>query len=219
MADNLVEPMGGAPAALPPPVEPTASAQPAPPAVEGTGNQAAIPDEILQIPAFQGLMTGQPPALSADLKSFDNRPEGELLAKNKDTLMQAGIGFYRALSGTTGVVFNSLYLSPEDLKKADKEGRLSQIAPSFDDVNQAVMSSGADNPVLAAARVPAGPSAGAAPQPPQTGSPIPPSSGPPASAQKKLTTARLKNLQAGPPSSGARPGGGRLLNRILQQPV
>jgi len=216
----MVEPLAGAPApAAAPAVEPMDNATPPAPAVEPTGGQeGGLPDEVLQIPAFQGLMTGQPPALSAAIQDFNKRPEGQLIAQNKDTLMQAGIGFYRALDGKTGVIFNHLYLKPEDLQAADKAGQLASIAPPFDDVNQAVLASGMDNPVLNAGPVPGGP-AEVAPSPPQSGSPIPPSGGLPAPAQSRLTTARLKNLQPGSPSSGARPGAGRLLTSILKNPV
>jgi hypothetical protein len=138
-------------------------------------------------------MTGQPPAVSASIKAMENRPEGEIIAQNQGPLQNAGFGFYRALSGDTGVIFNQLYIKG--------------------------IGAGPDNPVLGFQGVQGGPSEGAAPQPPQSGSPIPPSSGLPASSQKKITTQRLKNLQAGPPSSGARPGGGRLINSILKQPV
>jgi hypothetical protein len=218
---NLVEPNipAAAPAAAPA-VEPTGPAPAAPVEPQAGESQGeSLPDEILQIPAFQALMTGQPPAVSASIKAMENRPEGEIIAQNQGPLQNAGFGFYRALSGDTGVIFNQLYIKGADLQQADKEGRLAELAPPMDEVNEAVIGAGPDNPVLGFQGVQGGPSEGAAPQPPQSGSPIPPSSGLPASSQKKITTQRLKNLQAGPPSSGARPGGGRLINSILKQPV
>jgi hypothetical protein len=214
-----VEPTAGAPAAAPV-VEPLDETATAPPEVEATGEagEAGLPPDLLQIPAFQGLMSGQPPAVAMPLKDFSNRPEAQIIAGNKDQLQQAGIGFYRALDGNTGVIFNSLYVKPADIQAADKAGRLAEIAPSFDDVNGAVLQAGQDNPVLKMGSVPGGP-AGVAPAPPQMGSRIPPTSGLSGAAEKKITSARLKNLQAGPPSSGAKPGAGRLLNSLLKPVV
>lgn len=221
-AQPMVEPRaGGSTRAAPPPVSPEDETVTAPPAVE-TAEEAAeggLPDELLQIPALQGLMSGQPPAVSVALKGFGNRPEARLITDNKRQLQEAGLGFYRALDGTTGVIFNSLYVKPQDIQAADKAGRLTELAPSFDEVNSAVLQAGPDNPVMRMGAVPGGP-AGAAPAVPQMGSMSGMRmSGLSGAAEKKLTTARLKSLQQGPPSSGARPGGGRLLNAIMGRAI
>ena len=211
---NLVEPLGAAPAAAPV-VEPLTEAPP-PPAAPDEGQ---LTDELLQIPALQALMAGQPAAVSTIIKEFSNRPEAAVIVPNKDALAGAGINFYRAMDGKTGVIFNQLYVSGKDIQAADKAGKLQELAPPFDDVNAAVMQAGPDNPVLTASGVPGGPGEGEAPQPPQSGSPIPPGGGLSAGSEQKITAARLKSMAPSSPSSGAKPGQGRLLNKILQQPV
>lgn len=205
-------------------VEPNSAAAPAAAAVEpnpGVEAQAApaageLPDEVLQIPAMQALFAGAPAAFSASLKEFQNRPEAKLIASNKDALQQAGMGLYRSLGGDLGVLFNMLKLSGEQLKAADQAGKLLELAPPFDVVNQQVAGSGENNPVLSA-QPPAGAAAGNTPaaanqmQSPVR-SPAPMSAG----AQKSLTNARIKNQTLGRPVDGPKPGQGRLLNTILK---
>lgn len=168
-----------------------------------------LPDDLLQIPAMQAVVAGSPGAFSAVLSQFEKRPEAKIILANKDNLMQAGFGLYRSLDGQTGVVFNQLFLSPDEVKMADQQGQLQIIAPPFDQLNMEVASAGMDNPVLAEGARPEGFAAGAAA----------PSAGPPpmaASAQKSVATKRANNLQPGSPTSGPVPGEGRLLNNILK---
>lgn len=228
MATDLVEPRDPN-TPVTPEVEPT---EPQDTAVE---NQ--IPDEVLRLPAMQALIAGSPPAVSAKLSDFANRPEAKLMAENKDALLAAGMGFYKSLSGDLGVVFNSLHIHPSDLQAADKAGKLLDIAPPVDQVDAAVSKSGTGNPVLQATGVPGGPAmARSATIPPQSGSgglsgaptkaPAPMTlpaggghQGTPASLQRNLMQARVKNIQPGTPTSGASPGAGRLLNQILKPVV
>ena len=175
-----------------------------------------MPDEVLQIPAMQAVFAGQPAAVSASLKDFTNRPEAKLIASNKDGLMKAGLGLYRSLGGDLGVIFNQLRISGEQIKAADQAGTLLEIAPPFDVVNQQVAQSGEANPVLSA-QPPAGLASGGAPAAAaQMGSPVRPPAPLPASSQKSITNARLKNQTAGTPTSGPKPGAGRILNNILK---
>jgi len=200
--NNLVEPLSTAPATAPA-VEPTA--QPAP-----TEKGSELPQELLQLPAFQALFAGQPPALSAPVADFAKRPETKLVSDNKAPLMKAGIGFYRSIGGDLGVVFNQMFISGEEIKAADTAGKLLEIAPPFDAVSQSVAQSGAENPVLKA-QTPTGPRGAPVPTPPQSGGK--PQS---AAAQRKTTSARVMNIQPGAPTSGPAPGAGRLLNSILK---
>lgn len=198
-------------------VEPRAPA--ATPAVE-SGTEAptgagSLPDEILQIPAMQAVFAGQPAAVSAPLEAFSKRPEAKLIADNRDALMRAGMGLYRSLGGDLGVIFNQLRLNGEQLKQADQAGKLLEIAPPFDEVNQAIAASGEANPVLSA-QVPAGAAGAPVPSPSQFGSAVRGPAPMPASSQKSLTNARIKNQMLGKPSEGPKPGAGRLLNSILR---
>lgn len=169
-----------------------------------------LSDELLQIPAVQGLMAGSPAAISATIDDFQKRPEANIIIQQKPALMKAGIGFYRALDGGTGVVFNQSYLSGDELKAADKAGQLAQIAPPFDVVNSEIAKSGANNPVINAAPPTAFRTA-PVPEVPQTANVSSASSG----VQTQSQRARVKNLQPKGPISGPKPGAGRLLNTVL----
>lgn len=209
MADELIQPIAGAPAPVEiTPTEPQA-AEPAP------DSGADLPDELLQIPVFQALMAGAPGAVSAPIATLDKMPEGKIISENAEALKQSGFGFYRALDKTTGVIFNGLYLAPEQLQQADQAGKLMEVAPSFSVVNDAAAKAGPINPALMA-QTPAGPPTAPAPTPPQMSSGrLPP---PPASAQTKLAGARARNLQEGSPTSG-RAAQGRLLNNLLRPAI
>jgi hypothetical protein len=182
---------------------------------------------------MQALIAGSPPAVSANLKEFGSNPAAKLIQANAGLLKQAGMGFYRSLSGDLGVIFNQFHVHPEDIQAADKAGKLSLIAPPFDTVNHAISKSGLRNPVL---RPQGGAPTALAPAslkaPPQISAglpgPLPPGATPaappmvrppPASVQTKLMAARAKNLSPGSPSSGPVPGAGRLLNQILTPTV
>ena len=203
----VVEPRAGVSA----PVEPTTEQ----PASDG----ATLPDELLQIPAMQAVFAGSPPAVSAPIEEFSKRPEAQLITKNKDGLMRAGLAMYRSLGGDIGVIFNQLRLSGAQVKAADQAGRLQEIAPPFDAVNQQVGSAGESNPVLSA-QPPTGLAGSPVPEPPQSGSPVrspvPPQ---PASSQRTTNSARLRNLTMGGPSTGPKPGAGRILNSILKPAI
>lgn len=209
----LVEPQdSSAAAAVAAPVEPV-TPEPTP-ATENAG-AAALPPELIQLPAVQALLAGQPPALSADIASFANRPEGQLVAQNRDKLMKAGMGFYKSLGGDMGVLFNQFFIHPDEIKAADKAGNLLQIAPSFDDVNLQVGKSGQNNPILQEGERPTGfrqatiAQSGATEAPAQAQASVPP-------ASSRIIGAKNRNMAAGSPTSGPKPGAGRLLNQIMK---
>jgi len=214
----VVEPLASAPPA-PAQVEPT---QPQPQAapIEGEAEES-LPPELIEVPAIQAVLAGSPPAVSMQIKGSEDRDEVKLVAKNKDVLLSAGMGFYRSLSGEVGVMFNGLKISPQDIQAADKAGKLLAVAPDFDLVNHEVAKSGADHPALkAGAPVAQGAASASAASPPQSASGqlplVPPA---PASVARKLAAQRVMNLQAGPPTSGSAPGAGRLLNSIMKPVV
>lgn len=209
MADQLIEPIAGAQPAVE--ITPTEPQTEAPPTDQG----AELSDELLKIGAVQALMAGSPPAASMNIKALSKSPEGKIIASNAESLKSAGFGFYRALSGDIGVIFNGLFLPAEQLQAADKAGQLNQIAPDFQTLSNAADKSGEINPVLNA-QTPAGPPTPPAPPVPQmSAGTLPP---PPASAQKSLAGARAKNLQEGSPTSG-RAAQGRLLNNLLKPAI
>jgi len=188
-------------------------AETAPPAE--TDQTASLPDEVLRVPAIQAIFAGSPPAVSAPIEEFASRPEGKLVMANKEALMKAGMGLYRSVAGDLGVLFNQMYVHPEELKAADAAGKLLELAPPFDSVNPSVAASGENHPSLQKREVPGGFKTFTPPavqQPPMVAPP-------PAKAQTKLMTARVNAQSPGSPTSGPVPGAGRLLNSILKQPL
>lgn len=183
---------------------------------EAPAGGAEIPDEVLQIPAMQGLVAGQPGAFSALVEDFEKKPEGKVLAANVKPLQEAGFGLYRSLDGSKGVLFNTLFVSPEEIQAADQSGQLEAIAPPFDELNAAIAQSGSANPVLQEGARPTGMKMGgtqpSSAMPMPAGSPKPMPSG----AQKTLASKRAANMQLGAPTSGPEPGQGRLLNALLK---
>lgn len=164
--------------------------------------EATIPDEILQIPAFAGLLHGSPPAVFAPREP--RMPEFQAIEANAETLVEAGFGFYRPLDDSGTVIFNSQFISPEEIKLADEKGQLSTVATPASELV------GAYNAEFGGEAAPAAPAPAA---------PVPMSGPAPAPVPGPVTTQRLKNLSPGAPTSGPAPGQGRILNGILKTPV
>jgi hypothetical protein len=171
------------------------AAAPEAPAAE---TSSELPDEVLQIPAISALLTGSPPATFATSES--QSPELAVLEKNIEGLTNSGFGLYRSQDKSKIVLFNNLVITPDEIKEADASGKLESIAVPFDELNGAMAE---------------GFQAGA----PNSSAPAPAGTPPSSSAQKKTQTARLKNVQAGSPTEGARPGQGRILNNIAKTVV
>jgi len=134
--------------------------------------------------------------------------------------MAAGMGLYRTVAGDLGVLFNRMFISDEEISNADKSGQLAEIAPSFDEVNQMISASGDKHPALNPdLQTPTGLKAGVPPTPGAT-SPIQPPAVPTAAPVKPAppgqANAKAKNALPGSPTSGPKPGAGRLLNQILK---
>ncbi len=213
----VVEPREGVAAPAP------AEQAPAAPAQADQNQAASLPEELLRLPAIQGLLAGQPGAVSASLADFANRPEGKLIVANKDPLMKAGMGLYRSSGGDLGVIFNRLFVSDSQIQEADKAGQLTQLAPSFDEVSQTLAASGDRHPVLNhdTANHPTGLAAGG-PVSPGTPPEITggaPGAPMPAATSPKLIAGKARNIGAGSPTSGPKPGSGRLINQILKPVV
>jgi hypothetical protein len=177
------------------PPGPVAEVTPAP--EEGSG----IPAPVLAIPAMRGLLEGKPAAVS--VQQGVKTPETELVLANVKPLQDAGFGFYLGVDGKTGVLFNTQYLSENELKKADKAGKLADVAPALEEVagsfdvalkNAAAGSQNAPANESGAIPAPAGGSVGPAPA--------------------GAVQARQQKLKTGGPTSGPYPGQGRILNSI-----
>lgn len=153
-----------------------------------------------------GLLHGAPPAIYAPVDAV--APEFDIAAKYAPQLVEAGFGFYTSADKKLGVMFNTTYVTEEELRTADKAGKLTEIAVPYETVKSNYGAAITGEPVSESAAPVSGGSAPAA-----AGSP------PSGRAQSKLTTARVKNLSPGGPTSGAKPGAGRILNNILKTTV
>jgi len=183
-----------------------------PVAAEAEG--ADLPDEVIQIPAIQGLLAGAPAAVSAKIKNAEKSAEGKAIVKNRDALQGAGVGFYRSLAGDDVVLFNQLHISGEDIKAADKAGKLLEIAPPFDVVNREIAKAGPEShPSINFKGVPSG-AAGPQPALPPQSATMPMTAAP--NAAKARIQAQIKNLQPQAPTSGSKPGSGNILRSILR---
>lgn len=160
-----------------------------------------IPQDVLRIPAIYGLLQGKPAAIY----SPKNRPDPDIstVMKHGNELINAGFRFYEAKSKPVNVLYNTLFLTEEDLTRADAEGQLDKVAEPFADVRASFDSlrtkKGEAAPVDAAA-APASVAMGGTP--------------PPASVQNKLATARIGALTPEASTTGR----GRILTAI-QKPV
>ena len=185
-----------------PDAEEMAPAAESPPASES--DSAELPEPVLKIPAVHALLQGSPPAFFVDSKTED--PDIKTLEKHTKELTGAGIGAFpsQSLPGNV-VVFNSLILPPEEVMKADQEGSLDSIAVPWETLKSEYENTGGEAAPDATGEVAAAPPAGGAP--------------PPAGAQSKLLQKRIANLAVGSPTSGPRPGAGRVLNTIARPAV
>lgn len=190
-----------------------------PVAIEPTSpTPPASPQDAMQIPAVGALLAGSPPALSLDIKGMKDTPDGLAIARAMPELFKAGIGAYKSKDGKTGVLFNQTQVHGEAVKQADDAGTLPELAPPFEVVNAKLAEVGPTGHPALNAQPPTGFAA-----PPSPMAPVPPqlSTGmvPPAPANKALKSARVNALKPGAPTSGPKPGAGRLANSILKPVV
>lgn len=174
--------------------------------------QSTLPDNLLQHPAMQALMAGSPPAASTDLQTAAESPLGQLVAQNVKPLKQAGFGFYRSQDGQLGVMFNQLKINPEEIVQADQAGNLLEVAPPIEQVEQAVLADPSANPVLSG-NDPSGAAMPPAPNPSLEAQVMGGGGGAPATGPTPT------QAQLGSPTSGPKPGAGRVTNTLLKQVV
>jgi hypothetical protein len=155
-----------------------------------------------------------------DISDFAKTADGKIIAKNGQSLQEAGLGFYKSMHGDTGAIYNQMYVHPQDLQAADKAGKLTQVAPPWHTVDHAISKSGGAHPALNSKGA-VGPAPATPMPPPQaaTGAITPPGKPLPAKAQNSLLQARIAATQPAAPTGGAVPGGSQLLNRVLKPVV
>jgi hypothetical protein len=180
-------------------------AQPAAPAPTDNSSapegDAGIPEDVLRIPAIYGLLQGKPAAIYSPKNQPD--PDISTVLKHGNELINAGFRFYEATSKPVNVLYNTLFLSEEDLQKADTSGELDKVAEPFAEVKASFDSLRTKKTGETGSAAPA-----AAPAVAAGGAPAP------AGVQNKLATARIGALT--PENSTT--GRGRILTAI-QKPV
>lgn len=157
---------------------------------------SGIPEAVLELPIFQGLLTGAPAAVYTP--SGTKTPETETIVKYGKELNQAGFGFFRDSKNKLDVFYNTSFLSPEFIKTAADKNKIPEVASPLSEVNAAVSAA-------------VGPPAGeVAPMGGSTEMNLP---------NTPVNTARINNLQPGSPTSGPQPGSGRILNSLLKPTI
>lgn len=163
-----------------------------------------LPDEVLKMPILNSLLNGAPPAVYAP--SDAKIPETKVIDKYSKELMGAGFAAYGTADGVNTVLFNQLFVTPEEIKAADANGTLlGQLAIPYEE-----LAAGYEGAKLKDGEKPS-----EEPTVPAGGMPAPASS----ATDKKLATARIANVAIGSPTSGPAPGQGRILNSALKPVV
>jgi len=176
------------------------------------------------VPVVQMVSVGAPPAVRVG--PGEHYPELEPVITNLDKVLSDGLDLYRAMDDSM-VFFNPLFITSEELTYLDQAGKLKEVVPDYGEVTgnqpQAIPDSEISRYVdrgqdMAATLGGMGQQGAAeAASAPAAPSVVPtPSRG----QQSDVAGRQAQAMQAygGPPTSGPRPGGGRLLNALLQPP-
>lgn len=208
---------------------PTETASPAPSATAGEPeivNPFNLPPELARIPAVQLVSVGAPPAVRVGPGEY--YPELDPLVDRIDEVITGGLDIYKALDESL-VMFNPLFMTAEELIYLDQQGKLATVVPDYGEVtgsqpqeiSDEQVASFVDRGDAAAAKMREISGPGEEPTPVQaTGTPTP-VPGPTPAEQGAVLNSQAKGIKAfgGEPTSGPRPGGGRLLNALLQPPT
>jgi hypothetical protein len=179
-------------------------------------NPTANPENVLDLPPVRAIFAGTPPAAYSTPEDEKNPVVQEIGARMHD-VMSIGLNLYRALDGTTYALFNPEKIPGQQIKDADKAGKLTEVAVPISTLlgdsaaagDEETPASGAQ-PGQEQAATPGGASLSPSPMP---GRPVP------AGAQNALLASRLKNLAPTSPTSRPKPGYGNLVNSLLKPAV
>lgn len=173
---------------------------PASPAPETTDTDLGT---LAELPPVRALLEGNPGAIYAP--EGINTPLTQTIGQNFKKMGELGLALYRSPNKVM-VMFNPNVVDPDDLRAADKAGKLDTVAKPL------AAFEGEQAPV-------AGSAAPAAPSP--VGAPVAPiNEGLTPRAQSKLAGERLSALKDNPaPSKRPVPGAGRILNGLIERAV
>lgn len=206
---------------------PMAGASPAPSsaptATEAAPNPFDLPPEVAQAPIVQMVSVGAPPAVRVGAGEYF--PELDPILEQLPTILQQGLDLFKA-QDESFVFFNPLFITEQELAYLDQNGQLASAVPDYASVTGSQPQEIPDEEIgayvdrgdalkekLMALGTPQGPAPGAGQA---TGAPTPvPAADPGAQQAAAQAAARAIAAMAGEPTTGPRPGGGRLLNALL----
>lgn len=212
---------------LPPSGDPAAAAAaPTSPANEpGVANPFGLPPEIASLPAVQLVSVGSPPAIRVGPGEY--YPEIDAVVDNLPKVLQSGLDVYRSMKDEF-VFFNPLFISEDELKYLDEQGKLADSVPDYGQVTGSQPQEIPDDQIASyldrGDQIASGiaEATQGAPEEKPTNGPGTPTPVPAPTPQEQAAVMRNQqqamSAMGGPPTSGPRPGGGRLLNALLQPP-
>ena len=178
-----------------------------------------VPDTIAKNPALVAVLTGQIPGVLA--KGTDVYPSAQNLSDSPEDIDSVGLRLFVSQGDGSRVIYNPAAVSEDEIQAADAAGKLADMFPDYGvltgeqpvqgdptvPLDDQLAATGAPSPALD----PAGPAATtlSAMMPPP----------PPATITKPLNRERVANLQPGPPTTGPKPGAGRLANMLATSAV
>ena len=172
------------------------------------------PDSIAKNPAFVAILTGQIPGV---LFPMDREYASAVPLRNSpEDLDAVGLEMYITGAQDSAVIFNPEVVSVEELQAADQADKLAEILPEYGELTgeqpqpvqpntpleQDLASTGAPSPSL--------------PPPTEGGDIMAP---PPSAVSKPLNKVRAKNVVPGGPTTGPKPGAGRVANMLATDAI
>lgn len=199
------------------PLAPPAPVEDAGPTLKGG---AKLPDEVASNDIVKKVMTGEIPGVLVRPGIY--YPKASKIAESSEALLDAGMDFYKALDSST-VFFNPRSISEAQIQEADRNGQLVNLVPDYETLSGEKPAK--PTPAIAKRLREQMGVAGEAPTsiipaPAGGANTLPPASGGPSAAEEaELAGKRVANVSPGSPTSGPRPGAGRILNSLLKPAV
>jgi hypothetical protein len=180
---------------------------------------------VANVPAVKLVSIGAPPAVRVGPGEY--YPEIDPVIDHMDTVLSSGLDVYHAMDNSM-VLFNPLFIQEAELQYLDQNGQLQDVVPDYGQVTGNQPQEIPDDQIAAfvdrgdamAAKLNelSGPGEEEVSVQP-AGQPTPvPQPSPAEQAAVVDNQSRAMRAFGGSPTSGPHPGGGRLLNALLQPP-
>jgi len=195
------------------------------PGEPGDVNPFNLPPAVANVPAVKLVSIGAPPAVRVGPGEY--YPEIDPVIDHMDTVLSSGLDVYHAMDNSM-VLFNPLFIQEAELQYLDQNGQLQDVVPDYGQVTGNQPQEIPDDQIAAfvdrgdamAAKLNelSGPGEEEVSVQP-AGQPTPvPQPSPAEQAAVVDNQSRAMRAFGGSPTSGPHPGGGRLLNALLQPP-